>query len=189
MKNLRYGTAAKIALMASVTCVLAFVSIPLPWSPVPVSGQSLGTMLAGTLLGPRDGALSMLVYLAVGSLGFPVFAGGRSGAATLIGPTGGYLWGFVLGAWIGGTIARFLVSRRLSHFWAYLAGNIIGGIAAVHLMGTLYLSFLTRRPLVQALAVGSIPFLPGDMVKAVAAAMLGQKLVPVVNREAAPGKP
>jgi len=152
-------------MMAGLTAILAYVRIPLPISPVPVSAQTLGTMLAGSVLGPRLGALSQLVYVLMGAVGLPVYAGGTGGLAVLLGPTGGYLLGFVLGAYVIGCIgppgrggaARLLVA------------HLVGGILVPYAVGVLQLSLVTGMDLAQAVAAGALPFLPGDAIKAVAA--------------------
>ena len=86
-----------------VTALSAQIAVPLPGSPVPLTGQTFGVLLSGALLGPRLGAMAMLLYLAEGGFGLPFFAGGASGPAHLLGPTGGYLLSYPLAAWITGT--------------------------------------------------------------------------------------
>jgi len=81
---------------------LAQVSLPLPFTPVPITGQTFAVLLVGAVLGARRGAASLVLYLLEGSLGLPVFANGTNGLARLLGPTGGYLIGFVAAAWIVG---------------------------------------------------------------------------------------
>ena len=86
----------RVAIMAAVTMVSAQISLPLPFSPVPLVLSNMAAVIAGILLGPRDGVICMLVYLALGTAGLPVFAGFHGGLGVLVGPTGGYLIGFVL---------------------------------------------------------------------------------------------
>jgi biotin transport system substrate-specific component len=168
---------AAIALLASAISALAFVHFPLPFSPVPLSGQSFGVMLAGALLGPRRGPLAVLAYLLLGLMGLPVFAGGQAGPGVLVGPTGGYLWGFVAGAWVVGHLADAQAERAA---WRTLAGLVLGGIVVVYALGVAQLSFIAGLSLTKALAVGVLPFLPGDLVKAAAAAALVRR--PAVRR-------
>ncbi|MGE5509323.1 MAG: biotin transporter BioY [Chitinophagales bacterium] len=158
---------AAVALFAAVIGVLAFVSLPLPFSPVPLSGQSFGVMLAGALLGPRRGPLAVAAYLLLGVCGLPVFAGGKAGPGVLTGPTGGYLWGFVLGSAVTGALAGV---HRERPAWQTLSGLILGGIVAVYALGVTQLAAVAGLSLRQAVAAGVLPFLPGDLVKAVAAA-------------------
>lgn len=186
----RLREAVMAGLFAALTCVLSLVAVPLPFSPVPVTGQTLGVMLAGAVLGPMWGAISVLVYLAIGALGFPAFAGGGSGPGTLVGPTGGYLFGFAAGACVTGFLARSswsAAARRGSRgdagsglssglFWRYLASTLAGGILVIHTCGTLWLARFTGRTAVDAFLIGSAPFLPGDVLKAVAASLVAGRL-------------
>lgn len=160
------------ALLAALTAVLSFLVIPLPFSPVPVTGQTFGVMLSGALLGAKWGAMSQLVYLALGALGLPVFAGGNAGVGVLFGPTGGYLWGFAAGAFVTGLIIH---SNRRT-LARTLIGLLVGSIGIVYLLGLAQLVVVTGISLGQALAVGALPFLPGDAFKLVVALFLVQML-------------
>ncbi len=168
---------AAIALLAAMIGALAFVHLPLPVSPVPLSGQTFGVMLAGALLGPRRGALAVLAYLLLGVAGLPVFAGGHAGPGVLVGPTGGYLWGFVAGAWVIGLLADVRKNRPA---WQTLLGIVLGGIVVVYTLGVVQLALVTGLSTPKALAVGVLPFLPGDLVKAVAAVAVVRR--PAVRR-------
>ncbi|MDI6870431.1 MAG: biotin transporter BioY [Bacillota bacterium] len=168
---------AAVALLAAVIGTLAFVAVPLPFSPVPLSGQSFGVMLAGALLGPYLGPLAVLVYLLLGLAGLPVFAGGHAGPGVLVGPTGGYLWGFAAGAWVIGLVSSV---RKNQPAWQTLLGIALGGILVVYALGVAQLALVSGLPLGKALAVGVLPFLPGDLVKAVAAAAVVRR--PAVRR-------
>jgi len=111
---------------ASFTALAARIALPLPFTPVPITGQTLAVLLSGVLLGSRRGALAQLAYLAQGAAGLPVFAGGRAGLGVLLGPTGGYLVGFVLAAGLVGWLAERgwrLHTGRL--FVALLLGNLV----------------------------------------------------------------
>ena len=168
----RIESAVLSSLFAGLTAALSYVAIPLPVSPVPVTGQTLGIMLAGLVLGPWWGAVSAGVYLAIGALGFPVFAGGRAGLGVLAGPTGGYLLGFVAGAWVTGLAA----SSRKPNLWTRVGAAILGGVGVVHLAGSLWLAEVTHRSLGQAFAIGSAPYIPGDLLKALASAAVAGRL-------------
>ena len=157
-----------IALMAALTAVGAVVSIPLgPISPVPVSLQTMFVLLAGFILGPRGGALAVLLYLAAGLIGLPVFAGGKSGLAAFLGPTGGFLLGFAPGAMIAGAARRDPV-RPLPALLAYAAAST----AVMLTLGTVQLAALLQISIGKALAVGVVPFLPGAVVKCLGAAFI-----------------
>ncbi|MGH2367697.1 MAG: biotin transporter BioY [Chloroflexota bacterium] len=142
----------------------AWISIPLPFSPVPISGQTLGVLLIGALYGPWRGALAVVAYLLEGIAGAPVFSLGRAGLAVVLGPTGGYLVGFVPAAAIAGVLAR--VGRPA---WLRLSGLALATIT-VYLVGVPWLAVVTGMPAGAAIVNGLIPFLAGDAIKAALAA-------------------
>jgi len=151
---------------STLIALSAWVAIPLPFSPVPVTGQTFAVLLVGSVLGARRGAASTLAYLAEGTCGLPVFAGGTAGPHVLAGPTGGYLAGFVLGAFLCGALAERGWDRRPLPTVASMAlGN-----AAILLPGVVQLSRFVGPEHVWKL--GLLPFLPGDIVKIALAATL-----------------
>ncbi len=152
----------KAALMAAITAALAWVVFPLPFSTVPVSGQTVGVMAAGILLPPRWAALSMVVYVLLGAVGLPVYAGGGAGIGVLAGPTGGYIWAFIPSA--------LFISWGLRQSWAVRAWSkitilVVGGIGLIYIPGVLQLMAYTGLGFSQALLVGALPFLLGDALK------------------------
>jgi biotin transport system substrate-specific component len=159
--------AANLALILGaslVTAAAAQIAFPLPWSPVPITGQTFAVLLAGAVLGARRAALAQALYLAEGALGLPVFAGGAAGAAILAGPTAGYLLAFPLAAMLTGALAERGWDRR---FGTMLAAMLLG--SAVILAGGLVV--LSRfMPAGHLVAAGATPFVPGDLVKCVLAA-------------------
>ena len=157
------------SLLGALTAVGAYVAVPLP--PVPVTLQTLFVDLAGVLLGGYLAALSQLVYILLGVIGLPVFAGGKAGAGVLLGPTGGYLFGFVAGAFVIGKLAAL---RERPGLW-WLMGAMAAGTAVVYAFGLVQLMIVARLSLVKALAVGLLP-LPGDVAKIVVAALVARKL-------------
>ncbi len=145
----------------------AQVAIPLPFSPVPVTGQTLAVLLVGALLGSRRGALAVVAYIAQGLAGLPVFAGGAAGLARLFGPTGGYLVGFVAAAFLVGLLAERGWDRR---FGTTVAAMTLGNVV-IYAVGATWLAvFVGGLP--QAWSMGVLPFLPGDAVKIVLAAVV-----------------
>jgi biotin transport system substrate-specific component len=163
-----------------VVAALAQVSVRLPFTPVPVTGQTLGVLLVGASLGATRGAASLLLYLAEGAAGLPVFAGGQSGIAYLVmadplHATGGYLWGFVPAALIVGWLAQRGWDRALgSAMGAMLLGEIV-----IFACGVAWLSVALDVPVEapgstfnDALEFGLYPFAVGDVVKVLIAAGL-----------------
>jgi len=142
-----------------VTALAAQIAIPLPWSPVPLTGQTFAVLLSGAVLGARRGFLAQIVYLAEGASGLPFFAGGDAGIAKILGPTGGYLMAFPLAAAVTGFLAERGWDRR---FFTTYAALLIG--SAVIFAGGL--AWLARFvPADRLLMSGLLPFIPGDLLK------------------------
>ncbi len=175
------GRDAALVVAGSLLIALAAqVAIPLPFTPVPVTGQTLAVLLIGALLGSRRGAMSVGLYLAEGALGLPVFAGGASGPARFLGPTGGYLLGFVAAAGVVGYLCERGWDRRVST--AALAMLIGNGV--IYLFGLPWLAGFVG--IEKVLMAGLWPFIPGDLLKvALAAGLLpaGWHLVRSLERE------
>ncbi len=148
--------------------LLARIEIRLePFSPVPITGQTLGVLLIGALYGPWRGALCLLAYLGEGAAGLPVFAGGASGAVILVGPTGGYLIAFPVAAAIVGLLVQPL--RGVLSGWRALPGLLVGTVV-IYLIGVPGLALSTGMGLLTAIEKGMLPFIPGDLIKVVVAA-------------------
>jgi biotin transport system substrate-specific component len=158
------------ALFGAGTAAGAYIIVPIP--PVPITLQTLFLYLAGALLGGRLALLSQVVYVLLGIIGLPVFAGGKAGFGVLFGPTGGYLIGFLPAAYIVGKWNEVL---NAPSFPTVLVSMIVGTIP-VYLLGVLQLSFVAKLDLVKAVSVGMLPFLIGDGIKIVAAALLAGRL-------------
>ncbi|MAG37295.1 MAG: biotin transporter BioY [Dehalococcoidia bacterium] len=158
-----------VALMVGTVflAVLAQVSIPLPFTPVPITGQTLGVLLIGALYGPWRGALCLLAYLGEGASGLPVFAGGTSGTAPFVGPTGGYLVAFPVAAAIVGLLVRPL--HGVLSGWLALPGLLVG-TGVIYFIGVPGLAMSTGMEITTAIAKGMLPFIPGDLLKVVVAA-------------------
>lgn len=160
-----------IALMTAVTCVLGPLSIPLPFSPVPISLTNFAIFLAIFILGMKNGTISFIIYLLLGAVGVPVFSSFRGGLQVLAGPTGGYLIGFIFLALIMGF--------ALDHFDRKLVPTIIGmiiGMAVCYAFGTVWLAKLLSLSFKEGLMMGVIPYLAGDVAKIIIAAIVGPKL-------------
>jgi len=157
-------------LFAAIMALSAQISIPLPFTPVPLTGQIFGVFLVGAILGGTWGAISMLTYILIGAVGFPVFAFAQGGLHILLGPTGGYIWGFIPGSFLLGTF----IEKRDSYLAMFIGMFLC--LFAVYLLGALQLAFITGFGLFQTLLLGVLPFLPLDIVKAVAAAGLSLSL-------------
>ncbi len=160
---------AYAGLFAALTAVGALVSIPF-FGPVPFTLQVLFVLLAGMLLGPRLGMLSMLAYLALGLVA-PVYAQGTGGVGALFGPAGGYLWGFVLAAGVTGAIAQ-----RRPTFTGYLVAGL-AGLVPIYVLGAAWLGWQLGGGAGHIAWIGVLQFVPGDLVKVAVAAAAATSLV------------
>ncbi len=155
-----------IGLGALFVAALAQVRIPLPFTPVPLTGQTFAVLLAGATLGSKRSAASMALYIVLGALGLPVFAGGESGLAYLSGATLGYLVGFVMAAYVIGLLAERGLERNVgTSLIPFLAGTVI-----IYLCGVAWLAYVLGS-LDTALTAGLYPFLVGDLLKLIAASL------------------
>lgn len=152
------------ALIAALTLIGSFQVGNLP-----ITLQTLGVLLAGALLGPRKGPLAVLLYVAVGSVGVPVFAGATGGVGVLFGPTGGFLFGFVLAAWVVGFFTQHILPKY--PFWPALGITALGG-ASVYLIGAPWLAFYFGPAVVLTLGI----YLPGDLIKVVATVLIAKSV-------------
>lgn len=164
------------ALFAAVTAVLSQIALPLPFTPVPINLATLAVFVAGGLLGPVYGAVSLLVYTIIGAVGVPVYAQFMGGLSVLLGPTGGYIFGYTAAAFLTGLIAKRFAFR----FW----GNVIAmtaGLAACYTLGTAWFMMSTQTGLLASIGMCVAPFLLGDALKIACAAFLVHRLAPHVR--------
>jgi biotin transport system substrate-specific component len=146
--------------------------------PVPITLQTLGVMLAGAVLGPIRGALACALLVVLVAIGLPLLAGGRGGIGILAGPSGGFVLGWVPGALVIGLIARHVAARSAGEarqVALYLAACIVGGILVVYAAGVPWTAVVTGLGLERSL-VGSLVFIPGDLAKAVIAALVARNV-------------
>jgi len=161
------------AVFAVLTAIGAWISIPVPFTPVPFTFQVFFVVLSGAVLGAMRGTLAQVIYLLLGLIGFPVFAGGESGPSVLLGPTGGYLVGFVFAAYVSGKIAQRDSQHPPSLKHMTIATLI--GLIPIYTLGDIGLWIWLRTTFSLLLMVGVIPFLPGDIIKAFAAAFVASR--------------
>lgn len=164
-----------IVAFSLVTAGCAQLSVHLPFTPVPVTAQTLAVLLSGAVLGWRRGFLSQLVYLAEGAAGLPVFADATGTALHLVGPSGGYLWSFPLAA----ALVGWLVEQGAACSTWKLAGALVAADALILIVGSTWLQLLFRVPYSQAWLLGFYPFLVTDALKIV---LVGLSLPRVLRR-------
>lgn len=164
-----------VAVFAAMIAAMGLVPpITLGVIPVPITLQTLGVMLAGAMLGPWRGSLASLVVIVLSVAGLPLLAGGRGGLGVLLGPTGGYLVGWFFGSLVIGALFKYWVIRMQSKLMQLVSGlvaTILGGIVVIYLFGVPWTAVVTGLDLKTSL-VGSLAFLPGDLLKAVVATLV-----------------
>jgi biotin transport system substrate-specific component len=160
-----------VGLFALMTTLGAYVYIPLPFTPVPFTLQTFIVLLSGAFLGKRGGALSQGLYLLLGGIGLPIWAGGAAGLSRLWGPTGGYLLAFPLAAWVVG----LMLEGEKPPAWGRLWGAMALGSLMIYGLGLVQLCLWLQCGWKKALLLGALPFLPGDLVKMILAGFLCRK--------------
>lgn len=172
-----------VALFAALTSIGAYISIPVPFSAVPITFQMFFSCFAGIILGARLGALSQVVYLILGLVGIPVFAGGDGGLGTILKPSFGFILGFILGAFIIGLLSqnkKLTLSRSIA--------SILFGVFCIYLVGTLYLYFMlnivqgNHITLWTAVQLSVLPFILKDVILSVVVALMAYKMVPILKK-------
>jgi len=168
--------------MACLTGLLAQIRIMLPWSPVPVTGQTFAVLLAGVLLGRRWGGISLAIYGGLGATGLPWFSGWSGGVGYLAGPTGGYIIGFILAAlFLGHFTDKYVRSRS---FFSMLGLMLFANFILIYVPGLLQLglwvNLVNGEPVTLAtlLGMGAVPFIAGDVTKAIIAAAIARGVTP-----------
>jgi len=180
--------------IAGLTGLLAQARIPLPWSPVPVTGQTFAVLIAGVLLGRWWGGISLAIYAGLGAAGLPWFSGWSGSVGYLAGPTGGYIIGFILAALFLGHFTDTYVRSR--SFLSMLALMLFANFVLIYVPGLLLLGLWLKSvgggsvTFTTLLSMGAIPFIPGDITKAVMAAALARGITPkrAYNGEVDKGK-
>lgn len=164
----------RIVVFAAVLAVLGVPgAISVAGGAVPITAQSLGVMLAGAVLGRWRGAAAVTLFLALVLMGLPLLSGGRGGAGVFVGPSAGFLIGWIAGAFVVGAIARF--RSRPPVWWRTALGCVVGGLLVDYGIGIPVQAFVTRLPLAKT-ALTSAAFLPGDLLKVVIATAVAMAL-------------
>lgn len=178
-------------IFTAVVAVCSWITVPLPFTQVPINLAILGVLLAGGFLGSKYGSLSLLIYILLGAVGIPVFAGFGAGLGTLAGPTGGYIAGYILCAaiaGIGSAVSVSSTSRKSSgsreaspHPALRLAFFMALGVIVCYAFGTIWYVILMKTSLWAGLLLCVFPFIPFDALKIAAAVFLVRRLRHIVN--------
>ncbi len=169
MKKLSVSEMAVTAVMTAVCCVLGPLSVPV--GPVPVSLGILGVLLSVYILGRLKGTIAVVIYILIGFAGVPVFAGFTSGAGKLLGPTGGYLIGYIFLALIMGSVVDKFAGKHV-----IIIAGMIGGVAVCYAFGTAWLAYQASMTPQAALMAGVVPFIPFDLAKIAITAILAPQI-------------
>ncbi len=175
----RSTTAALItsALFTALIAVLAQVAVPLPFSPIPLTGQVVGVLLAAALLDRRSALLCVTAYLLLGAAGAPVFSMARGGFYILTGPSGGYLWGFIPAVFC----VNLIIEKTRSESVAANAAAMLAALLIIYTSGLLQLNAIMGYTLIQGFLVGIAPFIPLDLLKVALAAWLSARVSRSLN--------
>lgn len=168
------------ALFAAVIAVASWITVPLPFTPIPINLATLAVTLTGALLRYKYGTFSVIVYLLLGAVGVPVFAGFTGGLGHIAGPTGGYLVGYVTSALICGLAIEFL-GKNETKWWVTLTAAFLGTLSC-YILGTIWFIVLTHNTLAAAMTMCVIPFLPGEVFKLIASVVIVSALKPALDR-------
>ncbi|ELY57839.1 biotin transporter BioY [Natronococcus jeotgali] len=165
------GAFARAALLATLLGAAAPIAIPIPFSPAPITLQVLFVFLAGLLLGPVWGPASILLYLAAGGIGLPVFAGMSGGLGVLVAESAGYLWSYPIAAGLIGLLVHRGTDLRdpAAVSTAVVVAALVAATALIYAMGVGYMAWLLELELWEAVTVGALPFVPGEVLKIAAA--------------------
>ena len=155
------------ALFAALTAAVSPIKIPLGFTPVPITLQTLVVLLSGAMLGPYYGALAMILYVVVGALGLPVFAGGGSGIGALLGPTGGYLFSFFIG--------KIVEMRKKPKYMDYVIAMAVGTII-IYALGAAQGMLVTGLSTTAIIIGWVLPFIIGDTIKLLIAAYIAKNV-------------
>lgn len=180
MQKLELRDLISVAFFAALTSIGALISVPLPGDLVPIVLSNMFAILAGAMLGKWLGPLSQIVYILMGVIGIPVFAGSiKAGPGALAGPTGGYIVGFVVASFLTGfLVERLLRAPDILRF----SLSMTAGAAVIYLFGVPWLAHVTGMNTQLAMVKGLYPFLPGDILKVIVGTMLCMSLMTQLPR-------
>lgn len=170
---LNNGLVATIGILFFIlaTTLGAYVRIPIAAGPVPITLQTFFVLLSGAILGRRCGSFSQLAYVILGAAGLPVFQNYSFGASYLLGPTGGYILGFIFAAYVVGRIIEYRPMRTGWVIASFAIGNVV-----IYAFGIIWLMYLLKMDIAKAITIGALPFIPGDIAKILLAALIYSRI-------------
>lgn len=159
-----------------LTVLGAFIYIPLPFTPVPITAQTFFVILCAAFLRKKDACITQAIYLVLGVVGLPIFSGVQGGILRLLGPTGGYIVGFVFSVIVVSSILDYYRRKAGELLFLHIAFAMSCGILTIYFWGGVWLSILMKLSFSEVLIVGIIPFLPGGIIKVVTASLIYERL-------------
>ena len=166
------------ALFSALICISTFFSIPLPITTTPITLQVFAVCICGALLGAKRGTISVVIYVLIGFIGLPVFSGMKGGPSVIIGPTGGFIFGFIIAAFIIGILSKKIVldtdSNRIKTL-KYFASMFIG-LIIMYVLGVIQFIFVTSASVEKAFALMVFPFIGLDVIKIIIASFIAASL-------------
>lgn len=172
-----------IAMLAAIICVLSLIAIPTPWG-VPFTLQTFAVALSGYVLGKKYGTIATILYVILGLIGLPVYAGGKAGPGVLFGPTGGYLFGFIFMAFFCGFAfyiiklvgKKYADNKSAYQLVKYIVGIVFGviGLACCHILGTIVFSAVTDRTFAEGFLLASAPYILKDVLSVIGALIVSE---------------
>ncbi len=167
----------KISICVAIICISAYISFPLPFTPLMITGQTIAINLIALILTPKQSFITVLVYILLGAIGLPVYSGGASGFGALFGPTGGFLLGFLIIA----PLMSYLKGEE-NNVKRYLSVTIFVGMLGLYIIGTVYLSIYLKISIMAAITMAVFPFIAGDIIKCFMSSFLALKLNKILFR-------
>lgn len=159
----------KVAICMALLCVSSYISIPIPFSPAPITAQTIIINLIAIILIPKEAFFALAGYLLIGIIGVPVFSGGQAGIGKILGPSGGYLIGYLIAA----VLMSFIFQKVKRSFASCAAITMIVGIPVIYLCGLVTMRLYVGSSLWTLISASVIPFLPGDICKCIVGSYLG----------------
>lgn len=161
----------KISICLALLCVSSYLLLPLPFTPVMITAQTIVINIIALILTPKQALMAVTLYIVIGILGLPVFSGGASGIAKILSPSGGFIMGFLIAAPL-----MSCLKGQTSHLKQYLLVTMTVGMPVIYLFGTLWMSYVNQVEIVSVLSVAVAPFVFGDLVKCVIGSVIAVKL-------------
>ena len=160
-----------IGLMVALLCISSYIAFPLPFTPIMLTSQTIIINLIAITMNTKKGVLSIIVFYFIGSIGLPVFSGGKSGVGTLVGPSGGYFLGFLLTV-----LVISLIKGKNLNLKKSILLTVFVGMTMIYICGAAWMGYYNGLSFMENLKVSILPFIPGDLIKCVLASFIGVRI-------------